>query len=277
MLAVLFVTGAAACGLDAVGGRAESVAPGDDAAVDRALPVDDGGGATDAPQDDAATVDASFDADADAGADACVPSPTGLVSFWTADGDLADHHGVNGGVSGTQSGAVPVTFGAGFSDQAFALGGNSYVQVADAVSLRFTTGITMEARVRSATFGGRIVDKITAGTADGYLLDTYQSKLRIIIGGTSVSSPATLPANAWTHVAGTWDGTTARVYVNGVQAASVAAASLPSNTLALRIGADNTGASRFAGAIDEVAVYGRALSAAEITALAALGPTQRCK
>ncbi len=276
MLAGVLVLGAAvlicaeACGLDVVGGL-EAV---DDASADGAAqPMEDG---SVGPHGDAAASDAEA-SDAEAGPITCLPSPAGLVSWWTGDGVLTDHVGANDGISGSQKSATPVTFDAGYVGQAFALDGGSYVQVPNAPSLQLTSSITMEARVHSPSFGGRIIDKITAGGADGYMLDTFQSKLRIIIGTAVVSSPTTLPLNTWVHVAGTWDGTTARVYVNGAEVASVPAASLPNNTLALRIGSDNTGATRFAGSVDEVAIYNRALSAAEIAAIVARGPAGRCK
>ena len=270
MVVLIAAASAAACGLDVVGSGpsvgSSDAGDGAQQSIEDGSTSNDDAGATEV---DGATIDA--------GSDACIPSPSGLVSWWTGDGDLNDHQGANDGVSGIQKGATPVTFGAGYRGQAFDLQGKSYVQVPNTASLQLTAGGTIEALVSSSSFGGRIVDKITAGGADGYMLDTYQSKLRLIAGNVVVSSPATLPVNTWVHVAGTWDGSFARVYVNGIEVASAQAPSLPSNTLALRLGADSTGASRFAGAIDEVALYSRALSAAEVGAVAASGLTGRCK
>ena len=48
---------------------------------------------------------------------------------------------------------------------------------------------------------------------------------------------ASLGATTWYHVAGTYDGTTLRFYVNGVQDASATAAgTITTNALTLRIG-----------------------------------------
>ena len=71
---------------------------------------------------------------------------------------------------------------------------------------------------------------------------------------------STLAANAWHHLAGTWDGSTLRVYVNGTQEASVANSTMPS------LGGDwftLTGfASRyFTGSLDEVRLCSVARSA----------------
>src|SRR5439155_3758910 len=71
--------------------------------------------------------------------------------------------------------------------------------------------------------------------------------------------------NAWTHLAGTLDGTMVRVYVNGEMVGSqVQTASLVSTTGTLQIGADIFAGEHFAGLIDEVRIYNRALSQAEI-------------
>jgi hypothetical protein len=76
---------------------------------------------------------------------------------------------------------------------------------------------------------------------------------------------AALPLNTWTHVAVTYDGTTLRVFINGTQAGSAAVAgSIAASTGALRIGGNSVWGEYFNGLIDEVRIYNRALSAAEI-------------
>src|SRR5208283_1858996 len=66
----------------------------------------------------------------------------------------------------------------------------------------FPHGVTIEAWIRpNAGMVGRIVDKITPGGSDGFLLDTYPgNSLRLIVGNETLTHP--LPhANGWTHVA----------------------------------------------------------------------------
>ncbi|HET6148607.1 MAG TPA: DUF4038 domain-containing protein, partial [Polyangia bacterium] len=74
------------------------------------------------------------------------------------------------------------------------------------------------------------------------------------------------PANTWTHLAATYDRASLRLYVNGVQVGSKAyTQSITTGTGALNIGGDvGEGGEFFQGRIDEVRIYGRALSAAEI-------------
>ena len=78
---------------------------------------------------------------------------------------------------------------------------------------------------------------------------------------------ASLPLNTWTHLAATYDGTTLRLYVNGGQVGSRAVASpLLTSTGVLRFGGNSVWGEFFAGRIDEVRLYNRALAVAEIQA-----------
>jgi hypothetical protein len=90
----------------------------------------------------------------------------------------------------------------------------------------------------------------------------------IYIGGHRwVNGTAALPVNTWSHVAGTYDGTTLRLYVNGTQVTSKAVTgSIVSSTGPLRIGGNSIWGEYFRGRIDEVRIYNRALSAPEIQA-----------
>jgi hypothetical protein len=107
-------------------------------------------------------------------------------------------------------------------------------------------------------------------------------------GGTAVASPQVGPStytwdDAWHLVAGTFDGSTVRLYVDGAQLGNGTPASgnIQYGSQTGLFGADGfTGNSggcvvrNFDGGIDEMQVYSRALTAAEIASLAAApGPT----
>jgi hydrogenase maturation factor HypE len=80
-----------------------------------------------------------------------------------------------------------------------------------------------------------------------------------------VNGTAAVPTNAWTHLALTYDGNTMRLFVNGVQASSIAAGSpVLASANAFRIGGNSSWGEYFVGLIDEVRVYNRALTANEI-------------
>jgi chitodextrinase len=88
-----------------------------------------------------------------------------------------------------------------------------------------------------------------------------------ILGGVYAEAigPNALTANTWAHLATTYDGATVRLYVNGVQVASQAkTGTIATSTNPLQIGGDSIYGQYFAGRIDEVRVYNRGLSVAEI-------------
>jgi hypothetical protein len=100
------------------------------------------------------------------------------------------------------------------------------------------------------------------------VLETAQSGATFLVTG----APALdLPQNNWVHVASTWDGTTLRNYVNGVDVGSVASGGSPANFNTARIGSFAGDASRdFDGRIDDLRIYSSVLSASEVGELATI-------
>jgi hypothetical protein len=154
-------------------------------------------------------------------------------------------------------------------------GVNDWVTVADADVLDLTTGMTMEAWVRPTAVGslwrtvmlkeqpGSLIYALYAGDGRGRAATDVFTSSDLGLSGTTATA-----LNAWTHLAATYDGATLRLYVNGVQAATRAVTgSIRASTGALRIGGNGTWNNEwFAGLIDEVRLYNRALTAAEIQA-----------
>ena len=84
-------------------------------------------------------------------------------------------------------------------------------------------------------------------------------------GTKRVAVPDDLPLGKWTHVALTYDGSRLRLYRNAEEVGSAAVAgSIRDASGPLRIGGRVPGGGWFKGVLDEVRVYNRALSAAEI-------------
>src|SRR5213079_3004540 len=181
---------------------------------------------------------------------------------------VADASGNNH--TGTISGATWTTAGRYGSALTFD-GTTAKVTAPNAASLGLTTGMTLEAWVNPtvAPTGWRtVIDK----NVDGYyLMASSDQGNRPAVGGTwtagnqNTFGPSGLPANAWTHLAATFDGATVRLYMNGVQVASRAQTTLlTTSTGTLQIGANGYAGENFAGRIDEVRIYNRALTTAEI-------------
>lgn len=89
-------------------------------------------------------------------------------------------------------------------------------------------------------------------------------------GGTTlnVADPATASLSTRYHVASTWDGSTLRLYVNGVSVGTpVAMTSIIASTVAMEVGRySGTNGTTPGGRLDEFAFYDTALSGAQIAA-----------
>ena len=151
-------------------------------------------------------------------------------------------------------------------------GTNAWVTVPDSNALDLTSAMTIEAWVNpSSLTNWRTILMKEASSGLSYSL--YASNgtrpatfLRVGSSDVGRTGTAALPLNTWTHVAATYDATTLKLYVNGVLVSSGAIAGnmiLPSNN-PLRIGGNLAWGEYFAGMIDEVRVYSRVLTAAEI-------------
>jgi hypothetical protein len=83
----------------------------------------------------------------------------------------------------------------------------------------------------------------------------------------NATGPAITSLGTWVHIACVNDGTTSKLYVNGVMTTSVAAAALtPKPTLGAVANNSPTFGSPLIGALDELRVFSQAKTAAEITA-----------
>jgi len=192
------------------------------------------------------------------------------ISLWNADGNAYDSVGSNDGT--LINGA---TFSPGEIGQAFSLdGANDYVEISDHTSLDIINAITISAWINpTVASSNRIVDKISAGFGDGYLLDILGGKLRLIVDHRSLNAGPFLSTGTFQHVAGVYDGQVIRLYLDGVQIDSEDFGSfgaIPTNNLTMRIGADSDGSNLFSGLIDEVQIFDHALNASEIGRLAAV-------
>jgi glucose/arabinose dehydrogenase len=120
-----------------------------------------------------------------------------------------------------------------------------------------------------------------AGFADQWLLgfydDGYAFQLNTLDSGATNLLWGNAPTRQWVHVAGVYDGVTMRLFANGVlmqSAAKTGPIQLDANPVILGGNEDTAAGAPQAllkGRIDDVRLYRRALSDAEIQALAAAG------
>src|SRR5690606_21861258 len=90
-------------------------------------------------------------------------------------------------------------------------------------------------------------------------------------GSVTTSSTGLVQTNTWYHFAMTYDGTTVKLYLNGSEVAS-AAKSINITLFRAHIGKNVNNASWWGGSIDDVRIYDRALTAAEVAALMSSSP-----
>ncbi len=190
-----------------------------------------------------------------------------ILADWTGKG----HTGTLSGAAWTPAGR----FGGALSFD----GVNDWVTVADAADLDLTTGLTLEAWVYPTVSGGGswrnvLIKERTGGEVYNLYAnaDTNAPTAYVVTAGnpgTALDARGTsaLPLDSWSYVTLTYDNTALRLYVNGVQAGSRAVAGpLLTSTGVLRLGGNSIWGEYFAGVLDEVRIYNRALTVSEIQA-----------
>ena len=148
------------------------------------------------------------------------------------------------------------------------------VTVADSASLDLTTRATLEAWVNPSALGGAWRTVMLKEQPGQLVYALYANNDLVARRGTCsprgdlfTNGTAPLPLNTWSHLAMTWDGTTQRLFVNGNQVGSRALAARSSPAPApLRFGGNSVWAEWFAGSLDEIRVYDRALTQAQLQA-----------
>jgi uncharacterized repeat protein (TIGR02543 family) len=223
------------------------------------------------------SADKAITANFTATASACDLAASGPVSWWPGGNNANDIMGTNNGT--LVSGA---TFAAGKVGTAFSLNGSgAYVSIPHSPSLNFSSAISIEGWINTSAGADRYI--ITKNDDSFYLAlgGGYGSlnKLSFFLNGVSTQwfyGTTDLTDSLWHHVAATYDGASMRLYVDGSLQNSVAATgTIQTGTSPVAIGA-RPGVNYFAGALDEISLYNRALSAAEVQAIYSAGSGGKC-
>lgn len=208
------------------------------------------------------------------------PYRSDQVAFYRFDGDATDASG-----NGRNGEPTALTF----QTNRFGFGGSagSFDGVASRVGIPFPSvfnrlPVTVSAWVDIGNNPGTdigLVSNYYNASANGWGLFVTGDFVRAWYYGPSGSVPTdflntpTLPKGTWKHLVATFDSSGGRLYVDGQQVAARgwSGSSNPStSSLGLLIGEtlSQQGSRRnFKGSIDDVRVYGRALSVAEVKAL----------
>jgi hypothetical protein len=215
---------------------------------------------------------------------------TGLVGYWRFDentgASAADLSGQGNNGTLKPSGNKPAWVAGRIGLSALTCNGNDNgISVPSSFrdELNPINNISVSAWVNVATSKSSRV--VTKGWGDSYAIEmsvTNQVSWRLIsvAGDIALTSDQTLTNGVWYHLVGTYDaGTTVKLYINGIEEKSSAYAN-QLNGWAQNVGIgniphtlDNLGylGNGFAGSIDDVRIYSRALTAADVKELYELG------
>jgi uncharacterized repeat protein (TIGR01451 family) len=226
-------------------------------------------------------------------AEVCTPLPANSVSWFSAEGNANDSVGSNNGAF--QNG---VTFAPGKVGQAFSFDGSGEVSVLSQPSLNVQQ-LAIDAWVFPTSYGSGEVKYIVSKELDNSNQVQYEfainnsydtipnGNLIYYLAGVNglpndghswVNAGGSVPLNTWTHVALTFDGSTAKTYLNGELKRTVTnlTGNVSTSSNPLRIGSGGQPTQRFVGEIDEVDLFNRALCDSEIRAIYDGGSKGKC-
>jgi type II secretory pathway pseudopilin PulG len=206
--------------------------------------------------------------------------PTGLVGWWklneTSGTTTADSSG--NGNNGTLVNMNPATdWVTGQIGGALDCDGtNDYVNCGNGASLNITAQVTLAVWVKTRDCGNSAFNPyVDKGDHSYALRHNSSNNLSFAIHTNSTWYAADYAVtsafnNSWHHVAGSYDGSNVKLYVDGVlRGTTNHVGSIDSTTYGVNIGRCSEQTSRlYNGVIDDVRIYNRALSATEIAQLA---------
>ena len=230
----------------------------------------------------------------------CAPVPAGLVGWWAGEGNANDSAGTDNGV--LEGG---VTFVPGEVGQAFSFDGTTAdvrIPASATLNVGVGDGLTIETWIRPADLTEQrpLVEWNSGDLNNPYPYGVHFwtsvpppwgpgagclfANIWDTLGGAHiiVSAGGLLTTSTFQHAALTYSKTTglAVIYLNGAVVAQQELGTFtPLTTSDLYLGCRPAGVpvgQRFAGQMDEVSLYNRALSAAEIQTIYAAGSSGKC-
>ncbi len=213
------------------------------------------------------------------GADRGLLADPSLVAYWPLNesgGTMAtDFAGDNLGT--LENGPIFQSTGGQIGGAVEFDGSDDVIQVANSAALEDFAELTLSAWIYPTaggqSAGSRIISKSNGVISDDYHLrisssDRVWMRLTTDMGEVGLSGTTILSPNNWYHIAGTWDGSFMRLYVDGAedQTPTAQSGTINKSGTPLTLGAHNDSPTdrRFTGLIDDARIYSRALTADEI-------------
>lgn len=224
----------------------------------------------------------------------CTVAPAGAIHNWRGDGDATDRIG---GAHGALVNGV--TFSGGRVNSAFDLDGiASYVDLGTGASLSGPTDFTIEGWIRTSTGKPQtIINQRDEDVEGEYIFKigsnhnnfaTVPGRLNFMVYNGDFQfdffSNGRVDDGQWHHVAAVRHGEVGRIYIDGVlDATETGEVKELSGTIRTFIGMDwrsyslQMERSVFKGQIDELSIYNRALTTAELQSIVNAGSHGLCK
>jgi len=200
----------------------------------------------------------------------------GLAAWYPFDGNVNDASGNQN--NGTAYNLLPGPNPAGQANSALYFNGtNSWVEVPNSPSLMSPiSGLTISGWIKSEVNNAFFLCKINGPSMNAYQyrtgIDINNDTYYLGFNGQDYNSGSSIPIplNEWFHYAVTYNGDSIKFYINGVLSSKVKqTGTIIPNDQRLEIGRDAYGPIEWLkGWMDELRIYNRALSAAEIQNLA---------
>ena len=195
-----------------------------------------------------------------------------LEGWWKLDdgsGRTALDSSGNGN-TGTLSSTAP-TWTTGELGGALNFNGNSYVSIPSSSNINnvaTNNQITISAWIKVSSLNNTYQE--IARQNNWFLLLNTSNQISMSTSGASAEYTngfSFTADNQWHLITGTFDGTTIRLYEDGILQKSYAGGALSSNATPLYIGAFSGSSQYFSGSMDDVRIYSRALSGSDILLL----------
>jgi DNA-binding beta-propeller fold protein YncE len=214
--------------------------------------------------------------------DKCLAPPQQLAVWWSGDGHANDVR--DGNTGEFRNGAEPSP---GWIGQAFRFDGqDDHVHVSKLSNIDLASDFSLALWLKPARGAGTILDHAPPGKAGWKLAREADGRLNFCflapddhscVDVNSVLSKGRAADNEWAHLAVTLAGRHVLLFLNGeLDTQGEAKSREIGHYQDLRIGAPFRGSNAFAGKLDEIQMFRKALSAQEIRALYGAGRAGLC-
>lgn len=199
----------------------------------------------------------------------------GMVAYYSLDEGsgsvVGDYSGQNLNGTAVNSPTWNTTTDSKFGRSlAFSPGSSQYVSVPHNAALNFATQMTFAVWVKGS-LGNQmsIIDKGDYGDAFRVLINGGTAGERVPavqLKGSTVTGTTAIVSGSWTHIAFTYNGAETKIYVNGslTDTSTAVTGALSTTATTMYIGQGGQNSLYFDGTIDDIRLFQRALTTAEI-------------